>query len=73
MCELDLHKCVVKKKEYEEDPLAKVKAKVIDDRTPDAHKEHQKRMSKVLERSNVDKDKVNKEALARIGRALRGE
>lgn len=71
MCELDLSKCVVKKEEYKEDPLAKAKAEAINNKKRDVDKHHRKRMLKILEHSNVDRDKVAKEAAARICKALK--
>lgn len=71
MCELDLSKCVVKKEEYKEDPLAFTLAKVINKKMSDVDKKHKKRMLKLLEHSNVDRDKAAKEAAARICKALK--
>lgn len=71
MCELDLSKCVVKKEECKEDPLAFTLAKVINKKMSDVDKKHKKRMLKLLEHSNVDRDKAAKEAAARICKALK--
>jgi hypothetical protein len=68
---LDLNKCVIRKKERDECPLARAIAEHINERTEDAHKEHQQRMLKIVEHSNVDKDKAAKEAAARICKALK--